>query len=585
MHAHDGTEWSRFRDKAEQFVRMLSEATAADKALLLIKGGQHWPTTEDRIRGYIDVWWILHDGGIMLLLAHLLQRSKVWRECKLRIHTVAEVEDDIDLIHDKLKEWLKAIRIEAETEVVTVDPETLEPYTFDATERLQERQDVLHNLEVKLGKKHGYLSQDMPVAELDEMVSSVSRLSTRRHSTFMDDDIHRGTRRNRLHSGNSSHGNESDPPSTRSTGMHNVYDTMRSGNQDIALDMPRSISDDADDDDISAMHHEEYDHATRIACVEDRHPRRRPSQSEEIPGQGAYRISSDIKRGGDTPPDSGRRGRSRTDTGSHVGSGNGVTANNDSVESTMERNEEQNAAQVDATAVGVEMEGRNIVPEAAAVAPDDESVRVPINMGAGAPNIYVQPPQERGMHLSPSNAQNSNMAERQRSQTVGYPSHSSQPEPRQSSASVSHGPSSSNRHSGDSGYYDAPEELLTPRVQLRQNQYRQLNSHIRYLSKTSKRSSLVIMNLPDPNEEQSAVDYMQYVQILTKGCPRVMLVHGTGHEVISGFNAVVEDLEDIENSHGDETPLETPPVSPRLQAQEAETISPGAPLTPRGSPK
>jgi hypothetical protein len=42
---------------------MLSEATAAEKALIVIKGGQHWPDTDTRVRGYIDVWWILHDGG------------------------------------------------------------------------------------------------------------------------------------------------------------------------------------------------------------------------------------------------------------------------------------------------------------------------------------------------------------------------------------------------------------------------------------------------------------------------------------------------------------------------------------------
>ena len=91
----------------------------------------------------------------------------------------------------------------------------------------------------------------------------------------------------------------------------------------------------------------------------------------------------------------------------------------------------------------------------------------------------------------------------------------------------------------------------------------------------------VILNLPDPNEEESPVDYMQFVQSLTEeaslhaapprsilpmpappspdssspclqGCPRVMLVHGTGHEVISGFNAVVDDLEDAPDEDDDE---------------------------------
>ena len=30
---------------------------------------------------------------------------------------------------------------------------------------------------------------------------------------------------------------------------------------------------------------------------------------------------------------------------------------------------------------------------------------------------------------------------------------------------------------------------------------------------------MVILNLPDPNEEESAVDYMQFIQILTEGKP------------------------------------------------------------------
>ena len=44
--------------------------------------------------GTIDVWWIVHDGGLLTLLPYLLQQHKVWKNCKTRIFTVAQMEDN-----------------------------------------------------------------------------------------------------------------------------------------------------------------------------------------------------------------------------------------------------------------------------------------------------------------------------------------------------------------------------------------------------------------------------------------------------------------------------------------------------------
>lgn len=38
-----------------------------------------------------DVWWLLHDGGILILVAYLLKRHATWRHCSLRIFTVVQV--------------------------------------------------------------------------------------------------------------------------------------------------------------------------------------------------------------------------------------------------------------------------------------------------------------------------------------------------------------------------------------------------------------------------------------------------------------------------------------------------------------
>ena len=67
-------------------------ATAERKeALLVIKDAESLPEREDRLEGDIDIWWIVHDGGMMILMMFLLKRHKVWRKCKLRIFTVARI--------------------------------------------------------------------------------------------------------------------------------------------------------------------------------------------------------------------------------------------------------------------------------------------------------------------------------------------------------------------------------------------------------------------------------------------------------------------------------------------------------------
>ena len=52
-----------------------------------------FPQRKEKLEESIDLWWVVHDGGMMLLLAHLIKQHKTWRKCKLRIFTVAQVGD------------------------------------------------------------------------------------------------------------------------------------------------------------------------------------------------------------------------------------------------------------------------------------------------------------------------------------------------------------------------------------------------------------------------------------------------------------------------------------------------------------
>ncbi|EJW72042.1 hypothetical protein WUBG_17051, partial [Wuchereria bancrofti] len=46
------------------------------------------------LHGYLDVWWIVHDGGLLMLLPFLLKQSKTWRNTRLRLFTIAQMDDN-----------------------------------------------------------------------------------------------------------------------------------------------------------------------------------------------------------------------------------------------------------------------------------------------------------------------------------------------------------------------------------------------------------------------------------------------------------------------------------------------------------
>ena len=66
-------------------------ASKGQEALLVARKIDAFPSNAERLEGNVDVWWIVHDGGLMILLLFLLKQHKVWRKCNLRIFTVARI--------------------------------------------------------------------------------------------------------------------------------------------------------------------------------------------------------------------------------------------------------------------------------------------------------------------------------------------------------------------------------------------------------------------------------------------------------------------------------------------------------------
>jgi len=527
------------------------------------------------------------------------------------------------------------IRIEAESEVVTVDAMTLQPYTFDAEERLQDREDLLHNLEVKLSMKHGQLSKDLPAAELDEMVGKGGKAVGRRRSiggTLRPTSVavsHERTRAGRRSPAigpvtagsnnacrrasqrNTTDGKPADRPRMKTFSgfspamaaadhSHRRKSTPKECNLPAVEEEPSPMGLSGRDDPVVGPIFGEKD--VNVPQRRDRKPRKSfedPSSEWEdspvskTPSLNRQGYPDDIEGGHVSDPDIQPARNSDPSEHAYYSSDSDVTL-------SRERHSDPDLSYRIPTEVDMAYQVSSDIDTGGEVSPVDLRSRRPnrratIQAGETFGSSSGQPygaGTGSGAQLVYSNAavgsSKNNLV--RNSNAMG----ASRYIPDQALSQFSNGPygppceneafddfaRSRTQRSLDAGVMPAqaqPRRIndvgrAMSQSEIRAGQYRRLNWRIRYLENTSKRSSLIILNLPDPNEEESAVDYMQYVQILTQGCDRCMLVHGTGLEVISGFNAVVEDLE-VEPDDAEQDPVDVeqdqdaPPLVEEIQVE------------------
>ena len=62
--------------------------------------------------GIIDVWWLYDDGGLTLLLPHILTTRKQFKSCKLRVFTLANRNHALDQQQRKMAMLLAKFRID-----------------------------------------------------------------------------------------------------------------------------------------------------------------------------------------------------------------------------------------------------------------------------------------------------------------------------------------------------------------------------------------------------------------------------------------------------------------------------------------
>ena len=72
-------------------------------------------------KGLIDVWWLYDDGGLTLLLPHIITTRPNWSSCKLRVFCLANRKEELDSEQRRMAAMLSKFRIDYSDVIVITD--------------------------------------------------------------------------------------------------------------------------------------------------------------------------------------------------------------------------------------------------------------------------------------------------------------------------------------------------------------------------------------------------------------------------------------------------------------------------------
>jgi potassium/chloride transporter 4/5/6 len=119
-------DWKDDCQSSVDFVNELKSVVAAKLAIIVFKQSQadqhkNIIANSTRFTGTIDIWWVIHDGGLLLLIPYLLTLHKVYSGCRLRVFAVATGEaETLKGIEELTQQFLDKIRISAEIVAVNI---------------------------------------------------------------------------------------------------------------------------------------------------------------------------------------------------------------------------------------------------------------------------------------------------------------------------------------------------------------------------------------------------------------------------------------------------------------------------------
>ncbi|CAD5225076.1 unnamed protein product [Bursaphelenchus xylophilus] len=143
--------WSETKawDEAHRFVSVIRSIAATKCAILVPKGINNFPKSTEKVTGTVDVWWIVHDGGLLMLLPFLLRKHRTWKNTTLRLFTIAHFDENSTQMKEDLEKFLYHLRIEGQVFVIDMPESDISEYTYEKTLKMEERVKFLREMKAR----------------------------------------------------------------------------------------------------------------------------------------------------------------------------------------------------------------------------------------------------------------------------------------------------------------------------------------------------------------------------------------------------------------------------------------------------
>ncbi|CAD5218573.1 unnamed protein product [Bursaphelenchus okinawaensis] len=143
--------WSETKswEEAHRFVSAIRTIAASKCAILVPKGIKNFPKSNEKLGGTVDVWWIVHDGGLLMLLPFLLRKHRTWKNTTLRLFTIAHIDENSTQMKEDLEKFLYHLRIEGQVFVIDMPESDISEYTYEKTLKMEERVKFLREMKAR----------------------------------------------------------------------------------------------------------------------------------------------------------------------------------------------------------------------------------------------------------------------------------------------------------------------------------------------------------------------------------------------------------------------------------------------------
>ena len=102
----------------QEYCKMIESFYNLEKNVLIVHKGKSEVTFGNKSN--IDIWWggLEGNGGLMMILAYLINGSLEWRQASIRIKMVVEQQTAVKKAEENISRLLEEIRIEAEVHII-----------------------------------------------------------------------------------------------------------------------------------------------------------------------------------------------------------------------------------------------------------------------------------------------------------------------------------------------------------------------------------------------------------------------------------------------------------------------------------